>query len=280
MLVFYNDKQTASKNTSFSPSAGKPAHVVASWLEIGLPIKIVSDFPFCTPEQITLAHDPQYVKGVLNLTRSNGFGNVLPEVRDTLPWTTGSMLAAARYAVKTGENAASPTSGFHHAGYHGGGAYCTFNGLMIAAIQLILDGHKKIGILDCDMHYGDGTEDIIEKLNLSKKIRHWTFGGHRSESFLNDLENIVCMFKDYDVILYQAGADPHINDPLGGVLTSEQMKLRDKIVFETAKKIKVPVAWNLAGGYQDPLRKVLDIHDATAIECIRAKETRHGRTKK
>ena len=26
----------------------------------------------------------------------------------------------------------------------------------------------------------------------------------------------------------------------------------------------VPVAWNLAGGYQAPIRKVLDIHDNTA----------------
>jgi acetoin utilization deacetylase AcuC-like enzyme len=69
-------------------------------------------------------------------------------------------------------------------------------------------------------------------------------------------------------MLYQAGADPHVDDPLGGVLTNEQLRMRDRIVFRTAIKLSIPVAWNLAGGYQSPLRKVLDIRDATAIECI------------
>lgn len=29
----------------------------------------------------------------------------------------------------------------------------------------------------------------------------------------------------------------------------------------------IPVVWNLAGGYQTPLRKVLDIHDNTMKAC-------------
>lgn len=72
-----------------------------------------------------------------------------------------------------------------------------------------------------------------------------------------------------DVILYQAGADPHVEDPLGGWLTSTQLRDRDRLVFETARKYRIPIAWNLAGGYQEPLRKVLDIHDATMIECTK-----------
>ena len=63
--------------------------------------------------------------------------------------------------------------------------------------------------------------------------------------------------------MYQAGADPHVDDPLGGWLTTEQLAERDHIVFESARDLGIPVAWNLAGGYQNPLRKVLDIHDNT-----------------
>jgi len=29
----------------------------------------------------------------------------------------------------------------------------------------------------------------------------------------------------------------------------------------------VPIAWNLAGGYQEPLSNVLEIHDNTMLEC-------------
>ena len=38
-------------------------------------------------------------------------------------------------------------------------------------------------------------------------------------------------------------------------------------MFETARALKIPVAWNLAGGYQQPLRKVLDVHDNTMRAC-------------
>ncbi len=72
---------------------------------------------------------------------------------------------------------------------------------------------------------------------------------------------------DCAVLLYQAGADPHVDDPLGGWLTTEQLRERDRRVFEAARGAGVPVAWNLAGGYQTPLRNVLDIHDHTLIEC-------------
>ena len=32
----------------------------------------------------------------------------------------------------------------------------------------------------------------------------------------------------------------------------------------------MPLAWNLAGGYQDPISKVVSIHMATMEECAQA----------
>jgi hypothetical protein len=60
-----------------------------------------------------------------------------------------------------------------------------------------------------------------------------------------------------------------VDDPLGGVLNTEQMILRDRKVFEAAGRRRVPIAWNLAGGYQDPLDKVVDLHVNTMRECAR-----------
>jgi hypothetical protein len=51
------------------------------------------------------------------------------------------------------------------------------------------------------------------------------------------------------------------------VLTTNQIIERDQIVFEGACASGIPIAWNLAGGYQEPLRKVLDIHDNTMRAC-------------
>ena len=75
-------------------------------------------------------------------------------------------------------------------------------------------------------------------------------------------------FGAVDVLIYQAGADCHIDDPLGGRFTSEQLALRDRVVFETAKELGLPVAWNLAGGYQEPIEKVIAIHRNTMFETM------------
>ena len=114
-------------------------------------------------------------------------------------------------------------------------------------------------------------------------IKHYSMGGtlisHEvAEYWLERLPSLIKKhFSDCDVLIYQAGADCHIDDPLGGIFTTEQLKRRDRIVFETCKEIGLPVAWNLAGGYQKPIRNVLDIHDNTAKECIDVYESGEGR---
>jgi len=43
---------------------------------------------------------------------------------------------------------------------------------------------------------------------------------------------------------------------------------RDRIVFTAALASGTPLAWNLAGGYQEPLSKVIELHVNTMRECI------------
>lgn len=278
--VFYRPEQTVIENQSFSPSAGKPAQVLQSWIDQGFPIEVMSFKPL-KPSQIALAHDAGFVRRILARQEANGFGNTSAEVAASLPYTSGSFVAAALHALKTGETCASLTSGFHHANYASSGGFCTFNGLMIAAQALRLHGATNVGILDCDAHYGNGTDNIIRKLGLEDEITHWTFGEQNitkdnAEEWLKELPKIVSRFAECDVLLYQAGADPHVDDPLGGSLTTEQMRRRDEIVFAVCKRLKIPVAWNLAGGYQSPLRKVLDLHDATMQCCVNSYLTEKG----
>ena len=230
--VFYTPNQVSSPE-SCSPSPRKPALVVADWIELGLPIRIATPLP-ASHEQIALAHSPDYVEGILSCELLNGFCGHQKDVADSLPWTCGSMLSAARSALNSGLVACSPTSGFHHAGYEAGSGYCTFNGLMVTALVLKTEGKvRRIGILDCDQHFGDGTAEIMDELAIGW-IRHITQGhGYRCdpEEFLRDLPNIVRGFGGCDLLLYQAGADPHIHDPLGGFLTTEELAMRDRTVF-------------------------------------------------
>jgi acetoin utilization deacetylase AcuC-like enzyme len=144
---------------------------------------------------------------------------------------------------------------------------------MVTACALREEGLvQRVGILDFDHHWGDGTEDIIKRLGASW-IQHFSAGAHwhrpeQAEEFLRLVPDIVEEMDECDIILYQAGADPHVDDPLGGWLTTQQLRERDRSVFESAERLGLPIAWNLAGGYQTPLSKVLEIHDNTMLECV------------
>ena len=282
LSVFYSEKQHVSDPQPGSPSPGKPDKVMASWRERGFPIKIHPP-QAATVEDLCLAHDADYVRGVLDCSRANGFGTRSAAVAASLPWTVGSMASAALHALQSGTGkgtgksavAVSPTSGFHHAGYAFGGGFCTFNGLIVAARKALQAGAGRVGILDLDQHYGNGTADILAKLELENVVQ-WTLGhsavsrGASAVRWLETLPELISgEFEGCGLLLYQAGADCHIDDPLGGRFTSEQMRQRDRVVFQTCKQLGLPVAWNLAGGYQEPIRKVLDLHDQTAEECVR-----------
>jgi acetoin utilization deacetylase AcuC-like enzyme len=271
--VYFTPAMVADSH-SFSPSSAKPARVLESWKRMGIPLDVRPPRA-ATRAQLERAHDPRYIDDVLTLRQENGFGNRNAEVAASLPYTSGAMREAAITAISNGRVAIAPVSGFHHACYSEGGGYCTFNGLVVAARALIDEGRaRRVGILDCDHHYGNGTHDIINRLQLGDCVQHDTVGAlefhsEQAEPFLQNLGRRVGAFSGCDVLLYQAGADPHIDDPLGGWLTTAQMVRRDRIVFEAAAIIGLPLAWNLAGGYQEPLRRVLDIHDNTLRECWR-----------
>ena len=76
-----------------------------------------------------------------------------------------------------------------------------------------------------------------------------------------------------DLILYQAGADTHVDDPLGGLLTSAEMRERDHAMFSIARELAVPLSWNLAGGYQveqdGTIPRVVELHLNTFEEALR-----------
>jgi acetoin utilization deacetylase AcuC-like enzyme len=279
MKVFYRAEQNARNAESFSPLAGKPREAVQDWLKRGLiaPEDVLSFEPV-TREQLKLAHDAEYVDAVLDLREPNGFRNTCVEVAASLPYTTGSLLAAAQHALDHKAAVCSPTSGFHHARYGSGAGYCTFNGLMVTALALKQAGLvNTLGIIDLDMHYGDGTDAIIQRCD-AHWIRHHTQGakfhvradvGPNAERYFDWLDAAIADCQGVDLLIYQAGADPHIRDPLGGLLNEVEMAKREHALFCGFKRR--PLVWNLAGGYQrDPdnsLAPVLRLHRHTVVAC-------------
>ena len=62
-------------------------------------------------------------------------------------------------------------------------------------------------------------------------------------------------------MIYLAGADPYEKDQLGSLrLTKEGLRERDLIVIGEARRLRLPVAVVLAGGYAVELEDTVDIH--------------------
>lgn len=277
MTVIYSERMLAPAQGG-SPSAAKPAEVVAGWKREGFSLRIVEPQP-ATIEELSLAHDRRYVEDVLGLRRPNGFGTLDPAVAASLPYTSGAMLSGARIALAERSAVCGPVSGFHHAQWDNAWGYCTFNGLMVTALALRAAGLvRRVAIIDCDQHDGDGTTAIIERLGASSWVHHFSTGAHfhrpsEVSAFFARLSSELRAIRDVDLVLYQAGADPHVNDPLGGWLTTRQLRTRDACVFEAAFEQDLPLVWNLAGGYQHDaaggIGPVLEIHRNTALEHLR-----------
>jgi acetoin utilization deacetylase AcuC-like enzyme len=267
--IFYDQRQNVDGVDSFSSSAGKPKRFIDAALRRsgGCDIRPVTPV---NRDDLLIAHKPDHIDGVFTGTALNGFDSSDERVPESCLWTCGSMATATLAAYEMSCITCSPTSGFHHASYsYGSNAYCTFNGLMVAAGKFIeVHPDARIAVIDCDNHRGDGTEDVLKhKPDLAKHILHLTAGAHfygdePSHEFFTWLQSAIREINMFDphVVLYQAGGDQAKFDPLGGLLTDYELCQRDRMVFT---RIRAPICWNLAGGYQDitPTRDpVIDIH--------------------
>jgi acetoin utilization deacetylase AcuC-like enzyme len=152
---------------------------------------------------------------------------------------------------------------------------------MVTAAQLLAEGLvQRVAIIDCDYHYGDGTQAIIDAQGLADRVLHVSFGRsfrkpEQAAAYLDAVAGLRGELRAFapELILYQAGADAHVDDPLGGLLTTEQMRQRDRGLFSIARELSIPVTWNLAGGYQiesdGSIPRVVELHLNTFEEALR-----------
>jgi acetoin utilization deacetylase AcuC-like enzyme len=245
----------------------------------GLPMRVVRPQPIPIKD-IERVHSRAYIEAIQTGRSPKGYPPGLP-TSSTFPWseglfqsvrlTSGAEYAAALEALKNGEFAFAPVSGFHHARPDRGDGYCTFNGLAITAKKLIAEGQaNRVLIVDNDFHYGNGTAkacadtdaiftfsvngqawDQIPESPTNRNIELPASGFARYMEADREVEGIIERFKP-DVILFQAGMDPLRTDSLSNGhfnVGHAELKARDTWMFETAKAAGVPIVANLAGGY-------------------------------
>lgn len=248
--------------------------------ERGLPYQVV------LPELIDrldleLVHDPYYVRAVITGEPSGLAGSGLswsPGRYEEVLISTSAVVAAVQHALATGSNAGCTSSGLHHAKAERGEGFCTFNGLAIAAIKAVEAGAKRVLILDLDAHCGGGTaqliagRDGIEQVDVSVSsydryvnTANATLHMARGDNYLDVIGDALAAIVDpesIDVVIYNAGMDPHQHAGGASGITTEVLAERERMVFEWANSRGIPVAFTLAGGYTGGVtaEELADLH--------------------
>ena len=244
-----------------------------------------------TDDELLRVHDRGYLGRVMAGTLSRD------EVRRIgFPWSrelverslrsTGAAVDAAAAALEDGI-AASLAGGTHHAGSDWGEGYCVFNDTAVTAREMQARGAvRRVLILDCDVHQGNGTAEIFAADSTvftmsihgarNFPLRKYPSSldvpledGTGDDDYLQALAGALDESFDRaaaDLVLYIAGADPYAGDRLGRLkLTKQGLLARDRMVLEAVRAAGTPLAIVCGGGYCQDLESIVDIHAATML---------------
>lgn len=239
------------------------------------------------PQQwLEWVHTPEYIQAYCTGTLDER-----AQRRIGLPWSAalvnrtciavGGTILTAQLALAHGL-ACNTAGGTHHAFPDYGSGFCIFNDLAIAARTLQQLGLvQKVLIVDLDVHQGDGTALIFQQdpsvftFSMHCEVN---FPGTKQQSdldvplpigmeddaylqtldrYLPDLLSTV----QPDLVLYDAGVDPHAGDRLGKLaLTDTGLFRREMQVLGTCVAQGYPVACVIGGGYADDLEALVYRH--------------------
>jgi acetoin utilization deacetylase AcuC-like enzyme len=251
---------------------------------------------FLTPEpardeDVLLVHSKEYVHKLKTGTLSYA-----EQLRMEIPYSlelieacwlaAGGSILAARRALADGW-AANVGGGFHHAYPDHGEGFCVLHDVAIAIRRMQFDGAIETAmVIDTDVHHGNGTAAIfggdstVFTLSIHQE-NNYPYpkppssldinleDGVGDEEYLAILDtNLQQVFEQSqpDLIFYIGGADPYREDQLGDLaLSLEGLKRRDALVFHYARRLKIPLAITLAGGYARRVADTVRIHVGTIL---------------
>ena len=247
-----------------------------------------------TDVELLRVHDPEYLRRVVEGTLSAEEVRVLglpwsPELVERSRRSCGATVEACRAAMEGGI-AVNLAGGTHHAHAAHGAGYCVFNDAAVAARALQAEGVvRRVVVLDCDVHQGDGTASIF-----ADDPSVFTFSIHAARNYPDtkppsdlDVEmadgagddayldalgrgaRLAIGESHADLAIFLAGADPFEGDRLGRLKVSKAgLAARDRLIFDLCRAGGLPVAVAMAGGYARRIEDTVDIQFQTVREAV------------
>ena len=207
----------------------------------------------------------------------------LPATRPLVQRTwlaVGGTLLTARLALRH-DIACHLAGGTHHAHPTFGSGFCIFNDVAITARVLLDHGEvNRLLVIDLDVHQGDGTaacfqnDERVTTLSVHaasnfplRKVNGDIDiplpDGTGDDAYVEAIGDRLPQLLDQcrpDLVLFNAGVDPHRDDRLGRLdLTDAGLLRRDQLVLDAALRRNIPVASVIGGGY-DALKPLVRRH--------------------
>jgi acetoin utilization deacetylase AcuC-like enzyme len=184
-------------------------------------------------DDIEAAHSAKHIKRVR-----------LEGTYDIAALAAGGAVQAATIGLKEPAFALIRPPG-HHASEDSAWGFCYFNNMVIALTHLLRSGSiKTASILDFDLHYGDGTVNILGGQN---HIHIFNPTSSDRNIYLRTVEDFL-REQETDMIGISAGFDNHVED-WGGLLQTEDYREMGRMVKEAAMKTGAGYFAILEGGY-------------------------------
>ena len=236
-------------------------------------------------DHVLRVHDGEYLKKL-----EEGSWSRQEERRSGFPWSQalidrektimeGTRLCGIEAAQ--GGVALNIAGGTHHAFASHAEGFCLLNDLAITAYDLLDSGMERIGIIDLDVHQGNGTAHIT-----AQEDRIFTLSMHGADNYplhkpqstldialpdgtgdldyLHRLDQVLhTLMTEFQpqVVLYQCGVDVLATDKLGRLaLTLEGCRTRDEMVFSACREAGIGIACTMGGGYSADISTIVKAH--------------------
>ncbi len=240
-----------------------------------------------TPEHLQSLRSPEALARILEVPVVGRLPGWAIDWRILRPmrYAAGGTLLACRMALEHGV-AVNLGGGYHHAAAGWGGGFCAYADAPVAV--RILHDEGKVGrvlVVDVDAHQGNGTAAVFHGwpwafiLDLYERdifparkepedyplpVGPGLAGAEYLEIVRNALPGVLDAVRP-DLVVYNAGSDPYVDDPLARFrLSAGDLADRDLLVVTEVRERGVPLAMVLSGGYS---ARSWEIH-ADAIEGI------------
>ncbi len=229
MKVIYHDdfKQVYSTDPAAAPGRMEAVlNVIRNRVTL---VEAVS----ASPEDLSAVHTPYHIDHVKRI-----------RIYEIAALAAGGAIQAASIGLE------EPCFGLirppgHHASSNSAWGFCYFNNMAVALAKLKRDGKiNKAFVLDIDLHFGDGTVNILGDPGYVKLLNP---SSSERDAYLKEVQNGLPS-EGVDIIGISAGFDYHHED-WGGLLFTEDYTEIGRMVREASRKCGGGFFAILEGGY-------------------------------